>query len=333
MKKNYHYLDSLKEIAEKNGGKLLTNTWEGVSFLYEFELSDGQQFKASYYTISKRWPKLEDNRFKTESMFLKEMNDIAVSRGGKLLSKKWINYNYKYDFIDGNGIQFSLQIGSLRRGVWTPNRGLVSEPICKQIMEHLFGYKFIKTRKVLTKELCKNKVPLELDGYCKNLNIAFEYQGHPSHWDTNYKLYNEIHERDVLKIEICIKLGIILIIVPKFENQKDIWIEKNVLNHIEKAILLSYKENNYSMPILNKEKFNIDFKKINSTRESLKEIKELTEINNGKLLTKKWHGNDFKYKFQFDTGEIFFRTAKNMKRAGWPKDKERYLKKYAILER
>ena len=98
MKKNYHYLDSLKEIAEKNGGKLLTNTWEGVSFLYEFELNDGKKFKASYYTVSKRWPKSEDNRFKTKSIFLKEMNDIALSRGGKLLSKDWINYNHKYDY-------------------------------------------------------------------------------------------------------------------------------------------------------------------------------------------------------------------------------------------
>lgn len=324
MKKNYHYLDSLKEVAEKNGGKLLTNTWEGVSFLYEFELSNGYKFKSHYYTIIKRWPKAEESRFKTGSEFLKEMNDIAVSRGGSLISKEWKNSKHKYDFIDGNGIQFSLQIGSLRRGVWTPNRGLVSEPICKQIMEHLFGYKFIKTRKVLTKELCKTKVPLELDGYCEDLKIAFEYQGYPSHWDKNHVNYETTSKRDLLKERLCKELGIRLIIIPRIDVLNHNWDDQKLFQIVLHIIKESFT-NKSPCPDLNKIDFKIDYSIITHPFNMLKKLKEIAENNNGKLLSTEWKGSNNKYKFQFSSGYEFEMTADKIISRGWPKNEIKYL--------
>lgn len=55
----------------------------------------------------------------------------------------------------------------------------------------------MKTREIITKDLTNSK-NWELDGYCPNLNIAFEYQGYPSHWDVSQK-YNKVSLRDKLK--------------------------------------------------------------------------------------------------------------------------------------
>jgi hypothetical protein len=322
-------LDDLKTIAELNKGELLSNTWNGCEAKYEFKHHLGEVFEAYAHRILRgKWPK-KLNKYRDKNYFLNDMKNLALKRGGILLSNTYINRLTKYKFRDAYDEEFEMSYGMLKAGNWNGNNGYISEPIVKQALNHLYNSQFIKTKKVLTKELIGRDNPLELDGYCKELKIAFEYQGHPSHWDENYKLYEKVHARDVIKQEICKKLGIVLILVPVFKKARDIWIDEEVIKHIKQAINIAYKESNLPLPNLNNNNFLIDFKKISSTRESFQSLKNLVEASNGKLLTKKWHGSDYKYEFQFDTGEVFFRSHKKMMELGWPTNKEKYLKFHA----
>ena len=68
---------------------------------------------------------------------------------------------------------------------------------------------------------------MELDGYCKELDLAFERHGEQHYLRDTY--FNRLEEgrfekqlqRDRLKIELCEAAGIRLVVVPCFV--KDLW--------------------------------------------------------------------------------------------------------------
>lgn len=150
--------------------------------------------------------------------YLKKMNDIAIEKGGELLSTKWEGNNKKYKFIDQFGYEFEVIYSALIYGnQWSPKNIFISESICKQVFEHLFESSFDKTREILTGHITKGN-RWELDGFCQELNIAFEYQGYPSHWDESHQSYEKTSKRDLLKKEHCKNLGITLIQISPFKN-------------------------------------------------------------------------------------------------------------------
>jgi hypothetical protein len=101
------------------------------------------------------------------------------------------------------------------------------ELACKQIFEELFpGYKFIKIRHPRMKNPGTNR-SLELDLYCKELNLACEYNG-PQHYkfmEFYHKIEDEFQKqkcRDVVKEGFCDLFGIELITIPNLEKYNEI---------------------------------------------------------------------------------------------------------------
>ena len=67
---------------------------------------------------------------------------------------------------------------------------------------------------------------LQLDGYCRELSLAFEYQGEQHYDPDNYFHFGDIssfeaqQERDIRKRELCKAAGVRLVLVPHFANDK-----------------------------------------------------------------------------------------------------------------
>ena len=67
---------------------------------------------------------------------------------------------------------------------------------------------------------------LQLDGYCRELSLAFEYQGEQHYDSENYFHFGEIssfeaqQERDIKKRELCKAAGVRLVLIPYFANDK-----------------------------------------------------------------------------------------------------------------
>lgn len=202
-------------------------------------------------------------------------------------------------------------------------RGLVAEPICQQAMEHLFQCKFNKRKDILTPSVTGRERYLELDGYCEELNIAFEYQGHPSHWKTTHINYEKVSEKDKQKRIFCNKLGIILLQIPNFQKSKN-FCEKQVISTITKTIEEEFKKINKIPPILNKNNFIIDYSKINHAKFMLNKLKQLAIENNAILLSKKWIGSDQEYEFEKDKQQFKIRYIK-LEENGWPKNLKKFL--------
>lgn len=89
---------------------------------------------------------------------------------------------------------------------------------CRRILESIFQKPFQKIRPNWLKNP-KTKKNLELDGYNEDEKLAFEYNGiqhakfHPMHNGDVNEFYAQ-QERDRLKIDLCKKHGVKLLIIP-----------------------------------------------------------------------------------------------------------------------
>lgn len=123
---------------------------------------------------------------------------------------------------------FCSVIYGITKGFWCPYCTNKSENECREIIEAVTGKKFDKTRlKILNS--------LELDGYNKELNLAFEHQGiqhyvyHPNFFHHKGKhIFLMQLLRDEIKKRLCKKNGIKLIIIPYNEN-KELFIKNKLI--------------------------------------------------------------------------------------------------------
>ncbi len=318
-----HYLDIMKEIAEENGGKLLSTKWKGSLVKYEFENKDGVKFFRNYTTLLRHgWVKLF---IFSNDQYLEELRTIAKSREGFLISNEYKGRNNPLEFKDKNGQSFLCSPRSIKNGGWLSNRVLVSEQICRQVLEYMFGYQFPKTKKVLTKQITNRKAPLELDGYCKELNIAFEYQGDSSHWNVNDKDYIETNKRDLLKAHFCEVLKIPLIVIPKFKEGAKKWDSQLVFEIILNIVNDTFKKNEVIIEYKTEsQKFSVDFSTIDHVKTNINHLIEIAKKHEGELISKDWHGVAHPYEFKSKDGFLFTMSLKNYRINGWPQNIEKY---------
>lgn len=92
------------------------------------------------------------------------------------------------------------------------------ESICRKVLEEVYDLKFPSTRPDFLKNP-ESGCNLELDGYCEELQIGFEYNGiqhyiYPN-WAHRDKLsFDKQVRRDQYKIEACDQSGVYLISIP-----------------------------------------------------------------------------------------------------------------------
>jgi hypothetical protein len=103
------------------------------------------------------------------------------------------------------------------------------EKECRRIFHALFGKEFLKCRPTFL--MNENGRPLELDGFCFELKLAFEYDGE-QHYFPRYgeHNFNKTKKYDSLKDELCKKEGITLIRIPYTVKNKEEYIKKELIN-------------------------------------------------------------------------------------------------------
>ena len=160
----------------------------------------------------------------------------AEKWGGKCLDAIYVNRRTKMMWECKEGHVFLKDLGHVRnKNQWCSNcdTRLQSESMCREVLEDIFKMPFIKRRFDFMERL-------ELDGYCENLQIAFEYNGlqhdkYIPHFHRNgIEDFEKQQERDRRKRELCDKNDITLITIPheySFMNPKKI--EEFIINELE----------------------------------------------------------------------------------------------------
>ena len=164
---------------------------------------------------------------------IKEMRDIASKRNGKCLSRVYKNARSDLAWQCVNGHEWQATPDNVKRGTWCPycqNVDRISEEKCRYIFEWLTGYKFSKNRHILNSRQ-------ELDGYCAEINVAFEFNGiqhyKPIDRFRGQKSFDELQRNDKIKEDYC-KSNYIPFLVISYKDYKKV---DTILNEFIKCIL------------------------------------------------------------------------------------------------
>ena len=150
-----------------------------------------------------------------------DMVDYAEDHGGKFLSEDFNSQPKNMKWLCNNGHVFYAPYNMVSRGGWcTVCNHSYGEKITRGLCEVIFNKHFKKIKPEWLR--LSNTRILELDGYCEELKIAFEYQGQQhyrpvNHWG-NGSSFKKIKKRDKIKKVKCIEAGVALIVVRYFDD-------------------------------------------------------------------------------------------------------------------
>lgn len=209
-KANSHTIKELRVAANKKGGDCLSEVYDGIDTKHLFICHKKHTWWTSAYNIlaEKSWCPVCYGRFDK----LDEVKSIVESRGGRLLSKKYLGVMRKYDLECSEGHKFTKILTKLRVGQWCPEcSSHLYERICRYAIETMTGKPFKKAHPTWLKTH-QNK-QMELDGYNDELKLAFEHQGYQHYFNKS------IIKRDKLKKTILRKHNIKLIEIPELTTK------------------------------------------------------------------------------------------------------------------
>lgn len=176
----------------------------------------------------------------------------------------------------------------------------VGQERVRYIFELAFAKKFNKIKPNWLKNPNTSR-NLELDGYCEELKIAFEYQG-KQHFSNNTKFagdYLKQNDRDFTKESQCKKLGITLLKINQPRSYaKNKFTESVIQDCIKQGIDLGEKLKNKA----------IDFNHINDTNTALNHYDNFKEyvLNTGNtLITQSLSTMEDEFEFQCEDGHYF----------------------------
>ena len=217
-------LDDCILLAKTHNGECLSTEYIDTHTLMEWKCSEGHIWKSTHCHINKGcWcPKCHHIKLsKIQRLDVSEYHKLAEEFNGKYTD---INQTpivgESVEWECENGHRFFSRYNNIKSNkTWCPKcaHPKVKENICRDIFQKLLGKEFLTVRPKWLKNP-KTGGTLELDGYCEELKLAFEYDGefHYKNIYTETALQDQRY-RDMIKEEICKIQGIVLIRIPYFQ--------------------------------------------------------------------------------------------------------------------
>lgn len=173
-----------------------------------------------------------------KNLAIKKLDVLIKANNAKLLTP-YISSRNKIKIECENGHVFDNTPNNLLdadRLTWCPKCSTAcskGEKRCLNYFESLFKKEFVKTRS-LPWLRTPHDTALELDGYCEELKIAFEYQGEQHYKEIHFKGKSNIRWKtpkyDDLKVSLCKENNVKLFIIPYFEIKN---LEECILKQIK----------------------------------------------------------------------------------------------------
>lgn len=206
---NGQKLKCLREKAAEKGITLLSTKFVKLVTKYDWMCKEGHFYKsyARHYECQKCAASNQLNLYRQK----------ASERNIKLLSTEYLgsHNNHLWECEDGHRWEASIHNVIDVESNCPHCRVWFTETKCRFIIEQMTGFSFTKNQKILPQRL-------ELDGYCEELKIAFEYNGEYHYTKLKHitsKQFNKTVERDKSKLKFCGEKSIKLIVIPYFESE------------------------------------------------------------------------------------------------------------------
>jgi len=298
-------IKEMQELAKSRGGKCLSKEYTNAHGKLKWQCSNGHEWEAVSHSIKNQgsWcPKCAGNQKHT----INDLRELAKSRGGKCLTEKYLGIKENHQWRCNKGHEWEATPDNVKNNKsWCPNCSEgTEERITRQFFEALYNNKFKKAYPPWLLSPKGNK--MHLDGYNKELKLAFEQQG-SQHYIFNQFLHKtkerflRLQKHDKLKAELCKQHGVHLMAVPytvKVEER-------------EKFIRSEAKILGIKAP-MNPNK--IDYSKFRyNTEDKLKKMQDLAISRGGKLLSKKYLNAITKLDWQCEKGHTWKASPNNIK--------------------
>jgi hypothetical protein len=307
----------MRKFARLKGGDCLSNKYRGNRFKLKWRCrADHIWFQKSSHILRGVWcPKCSGRGIYSA----KYLNEIAKQRGGKCISKKYVNPYALLSWECSFGHRWQACMNNVVNNKrWCPEcPRYIKEKICRLTFETIFKEKFPNTRPTWLLNERGNK--MELDGYSEKLKLAFEHQGE-QHYSkgthfikTKRKLLRRIAD-DRLKRILCKRNGVTLIEIP------ELFTRTNVSNLKELIRSQCAKQKYQYLPRLF-DKIEIDLSRLylSDYHHKIDELRKVVHNKGGKLLTENYRGVDEKLTLQCSQGHIWDMTPYKIKSGQWCK--------------
>lgn len=313
-----YQFEQIKEIVKKNGwtiknGQKYINANTNMIFINK----NGEEFKMTPSRIKQGITENKDQHYHFKKLKLLVESKLGQIKSGEVYK----NNRTKMTFIDEDGFEFITTPSKIIQGYWNNGKG-ISEEICRQCIEFIFKKSFPSDWSVV-KVNNDTKNNLQLDGYNKELNLAFEYQGEQHYYYKymiaknsieKYKAFKKQKERDLFKEQFCKNKGIGLIQVKYFD--KNLKTDIDYLNHVIKEITKNKKELKEYLNKLDIKNFQI--KNITPRKEKFIQIKNIVKSKGGKFKTGfVYKGNSKMIDLIDENGKEFSITPLSLLKGSW----------------
>ena len=205
----YHEVQ-LDEICQSKHGKRLSS-YATARTKMRFQCAENHEWDTTPLNIKAgHWCPYCAGQITDPAYHEAQLDEICQSKGGKRLSA-YSTCDTKVRFQCAKNHEWDTTPSSIKAGTWCPYCPNKSEATCREILETALGAKFPKERPSFL--MYKNGMPLELDGYCRELNIAMEYDGEQHYFYIPFfhkdeSDINTQQERDQFKLDKLIELKI-----------------------------------------------------------------------------------------------------------------------------
>lgn len=207
---------ALRLHATNLGGECLSEKYQSAKTKLSWRCAKGHEWEAIPDSVRRgTWcPQCAGSM----PLTLSDMHETARAKGGECLSDQYGNSGEKLRWRCAEGHAWEAVAYHVRAGHWCPTCAAGnSERICKDIFEQMFGSPFPKVKPHWLRNARGKK--MELDGYCEELKLAFEYHGaqHYSHVGFFHRGNKSLEKRkgdDDLKEGLCLEHGVHLFVVP-----------------------------------------------------------------------------------------------------------------------
>ena len=297
----------MQDVAKSREGKCLSNAYVNSSTKIKWMCKYSHNWEAVYDSIKAgSWCPYCGGSIKGT---IEEMQNIAKSREGECLSKIYINNRTKLKWKCKEGHIWEATPGKIKMGRWCPKcsqkRG---ERICREYFETIFNEKFPAMQRLEWLINSKGN-KMEIDGYCENLSIAFEYNGIQHYKKVKFfNIRTDLKNRkidDDLKKKLCEKHKIKLIEIPFYIDYEE----------MGQYIIKECKKNKIIVPKINKK---LDYKLFNIfSPDKLKEMQELAKLKGGECLSKNYIGAREKLKWKCKQGHTWEAAPYSIKSGNW----------------
>ncbi len=308
----------MREAAHEKGGACLSAKYDGMQGKLRWRCASGHIFSATPNMIMNQgaWCRKCGILARTLSprekrCWLERMKKLARARGGACLSVEYADNRTLLLWRCSNGHEwYATPSHVMYSGTWcaTCCAG-ISERMCRAIIEKLFKTSFPKSKPVWL--ISDRGTRLELDGYAKELKMAFEYHG-AQHFVESRRFHSarqtlaRRRKDDDRKRELCREHDVLLVEIPY-----------TIQHHQIEQYIREQVDGHHTVPLATA----IPLTSLNAyVAKPLGELKALAAQRGGRCLTMFYVNNSTKMEWRCRKGHVWRTAPEVIKMGHWCPD-------------